>query len=67
VESPPAVNEANVQLFEDGVLLEEFTSGEHGLYKSATYKPQAGKTYHLQITHKEFGGIEAIKSMEVKK
>jgi hypothetical protein len=67
VESPPPVNVASVQLFEDGVLLETFTSGESGFYKSASHKPQVGKTYRLQITHEEFGSIEAIESMEVKK
>ncbi|MDO1449761.1 DUF4249 domain-containing protein [Rhodocytophaga aerolata] len=64
---PSPVNDATIQLFEDGVLLEELTRGVNGLYTSTTHKPMVGKTYELQVRDQALGQATARERMEVEK
>jgi hypothetical protein len=64
---PSPINDATIQLYEDGVLLEELTGGVNGLYTSTTHKPMVGKTYDLQVRNHSLGQATARERMEVEK
>jgi hypothetical protein len=63
----PIVISANVQLLEDGVLLEQLSGDENGWYRSATHTPQPGKTYEIRVKAGESETVSATETMAVEK
>src|SRR5688572_16139599 len=57
----PSVNNATIQLYEDGTLVEELFYGTDGMYTS-TQKPKEGKLYTIKASTP---GLPAVQASEI--
>ncbi len=54
----PALKNATAEIFEEGISIGKLTEGQNGDYH-INYKPVAGKTYHINVSHAKFESVNA--------
>ena len=59
------VNAATVQVFENGQIKEILQQIGDGIYKANTFKPKAGKTYHLKINAGNYDEVDAANTIPI--
>ncbi|MCK4661228.1 MAG: DUF4249 domain-containing protein [Bacteroidales bacterium] len=53
-----AIENATVEVYENGNLIETLAYLNNGLYKSTTQKPSSGNTYKIKVTVPDMGTVE---------